>query len=344
LQGAAGQTVELVGSFSNHTPDQLPSSGLIPKDWDSPGNPPNDDQLSNGQGLIYTVGGEVCLYVGTSIEPSGWVILGDVQGPPGPVGPQGALGPAGADGAQGLPGPQGIQGPAGIGLPGPQGPTGAQGPQGAAGMGMQGPAGPPGPTAVSADAGNTATLGSDKLIFVPVYPAGSNAIPQPPGLGAAGSATSWSRSDHVHPSEPIVGVTNGSDAPAGAVGEYLSTPVTTGVGLTNGTTANVGTLPLTAGDWDVDGAVNFTPSSNAAVTALAAGVSSSSASLPPGTATGGTKQQLQTAFTTGAAQTLFAGRTRISLAAAGNVYLVAQASFSNGSITATGFIGARRRR
>ena len=39
---------------------------------------------------------------------------------------------------------------------GPAGPAGADGAQG-----------PPGPTAVSADAGNSATLGTDSLIYVP---------------------------------------------------------------------------------------------------------------------------------------------------------------------------------
>lgn len=63
----------------------------------------------------------------------------------------GAQGPAGPAGAAGATGPQGPQGPAGA--------DGAQGPQG--------PQGPPGPTAVSTDAGNSATLGTDSLIYVP---------------------------------------------------------------------------------------------------------------------------------------------------------------------------------
>ena len=71
-----------------------------------------------------------------------WVLQGQLQGLPGEAGatgPQGPQGPAGASGATG-----------------PQGPAGATGPQG-----------PEGPTAVSADAGNTATLGTDDLIYVP---------------------------------------------------------------------------------------------------------------------------------------------------------------------------------
>ena len=58
------------------------------------------------------------------------------------------------------PGPPGATGPAG--------PTGAAGPQGPQGVpGSTGAAGPQGPTAVSTDAGNSAKLGSDSLVYVP---------------------------------------------------------------------------------------------------------------------------------------------------------------------------------
>lgn len=105
-------------------------------------------------------------------QAAAWVEAVGPAGPAGPAGsdgidgaqgPQGIQGPAGADGAQG---PQGIQGPAGA--DGAQGPQGIQGPAGAEGaQGPQGVQGPAGPSAVSTDAGNTATLGTDDLIYVP---------------------------------------------------------------------------------------------------------------------------------------------------------------------------------
>jgi hypothetical protein len=62
-------------------------------------------------------------------------------------------------------GPTGDQGPTGpTGATGPTGPTGPAGPQGL-----------PGPTAISVDAGNTATLGTDGLIFVPAGTGGGGA-------------------------------------------------------------------------------------------------------------------------------------------------------------------------
>jgi Collagen triple helix repeat (20 copies) len=138
------------------------------------------------------------------------------QGDPGPPGPQGPQGPAGAAGAQGVAGP--------VGPIGPQGAQGAQGPQGPAGV--QGVQGVPGPTAVSANAGNTATLGTDNLIFVPLAPVASNAVPSMNGIAAVGTAAAWSHGDHVHPSDtsrmPITGTVAADQAAAGNVGEVLS--------------------------------------------------------------------------------------------------------------------------
>jgi hypothetical protein len=342
VQGTAGQTVTLVGSFTNKTPADLPSNGYIPQDWDSPGNPPSGDQLSTGQGLIYTVAGDVCLYVGTAIEPSGWVVLGPVTGPPGPAGAAGGVGPAGPQGDPGAPGPQGLQGPAGMGLPGPQGQQGVQGPQGVAGVGSQGPAGPPGPTAVSADANNTATLGSDGLVFVPLSPAGSNAIPKAPSsTGSAGSATTWARSDHVHPAGPLPGVVDGSNAAAGMIGEFLSASITTAVNLTSAVAANIGSLTLTPGDWAVAGQANFA-APGAAATRMAAAISGASGTLPTqAQIAAGTGSMADVSATFGkAAITMQTGPCRFNVTANTTIYLVALGP----TTTATGFISARRAR
>jgi len=108
--------------------------------------------------------------------PQGATGVQGVQGPIGLTGSTGAQGPPGSTGATGPQGPignTGATGPAGADstVPGPQGPqgtTGATGAQGPIGnTGTTGAAGPPGPSAVSANAGNIATLGSDSLILVP---------------------------------------------------------------------------------------------------------------------------------------------------------------------------------
>jgi collagen type II alpha len=322
---------------------------------------------------------------------------GDI-GPIGPAGPQGLQGNVGPQGVQGIPGTAGIQGPAGaIGATGATGQQGPQGPQG-----QQGPQGIPGPTAVSANAGNQATLGSDNLIFVPLTPAASNATPTMDGTAAAGIATSWSRGDHVHPTDtsryaasnpngyqtaaqvsavlptasstaPVMdgtaaagvgttfartdhvhpsdtsrmalkGATDGGNAAAGNIGEQIAASITTAVSLTTNVTANIGSISLTPGDWAVSGVVIFTPTS-AAPTALGAGVSATSATLPTVAqvaAGNGNMTQYHLSFTNGATQTMQTGVARVNVTASTTIYLVAQGTFSGGSCSATGYVAARR--
>lgn len=135
-QGPAGEPAVLVGSFgASKTPADLPVNGFIPANWDSPGNPATDEQLTVGQALVYSdcppstpLYGHVFSYVGTGFDANGWVDCGDIVGPQGPQGPQGIQGPAGNNGTDGQTGPQGPQGIQGI-----QGEQGPQGPQGPAG-------------------------------------------------------------------------------------------------------------------------------------------------------------------------------------------------------------------
>jgi Collagen triple helix repeat (20 copies) len=275
------------------------------------------------------------------------------QGPPGaagPPGPQGPPGAAGTPGAQGNVGPQGPPGAAGT--PGAQGNVGPQGPPGAAGT--PGSTGPPGPTAVSTQAGNLASLGSDNLTYVGTDTT-RYAASNPSGYQTAAQVTAslgpYALTANVVPltggtmtgALSLRGVADGSNAPAGAVGEQLAASQTTAVSLTTATTANIATLALTAGDWSVSGVVTFTPS--AAPSALGAGVGATSATLPTAAqvaAGTGNMTQYRLSFTSAATQTMQTGITRISVNAATNVYLTAQGTFASGTLTATGYISARR--
>jgi hypothetical protein len=92
---------------------------------------------------------------------------------------------------------------------GPPGPAGADGKDGAAGADST----VPGPTAVSADAGNVATLGSDNLLFVSAVspPLPSTNPPLMDGTAAVGTATVYARGDHVHPRDTgLLPVSGGS--------------------------------------------------------------------------------------------------------------------------------------
>jgi hypothetical protein len=181
-------------------------------------------------------------------------------------------------------------------------------------------------------------------------PQGSTLIPAMSGTPAPGTAITWAHGDHVHPvdtsRQPVKGVTDGSNAAAGNIGEQVSASVTTAVTLTTGVTANVATLNLTAGDWSVSGVIIFNEAANTVPTALAAAIALASATLPTAAqvaAGTGNMTQYNMTFTKGPiTQTMQAGVCRVSVNAATPVYLVAQAAFSTAGLTATGYISARR--
>lgn len=137
----------------------------------------------------------------------------------------------------------------------------------------------------------------------------------------------------------IVGTTTNDNAVAGAVGEYTSAS-NTGTSLTTATAANCTSVSLTAGDWDVTGAVTTVPAGGTTVTQRAAGISTTSATLPASNAGGFV--QLNYSSAAGAAEAIQAPVVRISLASTTTVFLVTQVAFSGSTATCNGFIRARR--
>ena len=143
----------------------------------------------------------------------------------------------------------------------------------------------------------------------------------------------------------IIGVTDGSNATAGTVGEYISSVVTSGsqVSLTTLTAVNITSISLTAGDWDVSGSVWFDAGSASTVIVYArGGASSTSATMPSVVYTFG--------ISNGAGGTLFSNTDggqsiptqRFNLSTTTTIYLVASCSFSVSTLFAYGFIRARR--
>lgn len=124
-----------------------------------------------------------------------------------------------------------------------------------------------------------------------------------------------------------MGVTDGSDAAPGQVGEYVAGSGS--VALSNTAVANVASLSLGPGDWDVSGNVVFTASAGTH-TLFGAGIGGldtySAASFP----NGAINQAMSTAV------------SRQSSASAATVWLVARADFTAGTVTASGTIRARR--
>jgi len=127
------------------------------------------------------------------------------------------------------------------------------------------------------------------------------------------------------------GVTDGSDAAPGQIGEYL-TASGSGISLTSNTTATVATLTLTAGDWEIYGGVTF-HLSGATTTHYAAGLDGTFgteiiATVPAGSGV----WQLQ------------AGTVRRNVTGTTAVLLQGLCGFSAGSVSADGTIRARRMR
>lgn len=140
----------------------------------------------------------------------------------------------------------------------------------------------------------------------------------------------------------IPGTATNDNASAGNVGEYVSSAVAQGsaVSLTTNIAANITSISLTAGDWDVEGVIFFNPNVATVTTVLAGGVSATSATLPTPGAEG--YAQWVGNLTGASVPSLTACSKRISLASPATIYLVAFATFTANTNAAYGTIRARR--
>lgn len=160
-------------------------------------------------------------------------------------------------------------------------------------------------------------------------------------FGLLADPNTWAGKQTFAGGAAIKGTTTNDNAAAGYVGEYISAEVLVGsaVSLTSGANANLTSISLTAGDWDVSATAGYV--FTIAATIVRGGISIVSATFPTsgpgymaeGIASGSGLGQQSFAITT----------TRMSLAATTTVYLVVNSSFT-GTATGYGFIGARRMR
>jgi hypothetical protein len=141
----------------------------------------------------------------------------------------------------------------------------------------------------------------------------------------------------------IVGNTASNNPPAGNVGELVQTLVAQGSAVTcsTGVVTNVAQVILTAGDWDVEGNVNFTNAS-ATVTQEVAGIwpTTLSASGIPTDGSEVISGVLSTVVT--GADSITLPRKRINTSVTTTNYLAAKSTFSAGTVKAYGQISARR--
>ena len=139
----------------------------------------------------------------------------------------------------------------------------------------------------------------------------------------------------------IVGVTDGSNANAGVVGEYISAQVTASTtGLTSTSTTNVTSISLAAGDWDVWGVVSYSYNTGTIATKTFAGISTTSSTLS--SAAAGYSALIDATQTAGDGLTMVAPPLRINVSTTTTVYLIGYCTFTVSTAGIGGFIRARR--
>lgn len=141
----------------------------------------------------------------------------------------------------------------------------------------------------------------------------------------------------------ITGTTTNDNASTGYVGEYISSTVLVGsaVAMTSTIIANITSISLTAGDWDVWGSI-ATNVTGSTTTSQVTGWTSTTSSAFPINPNGGGIINLITPISAGQSINLPIGMMRLSLASTTTVYLSAFIVFANSTLSTYGFIGSRR--
>lgn len=143
----------------------------------------------------------------------------------------------------------------------------------------------------------------------------------------------------------IIGTNTNDNAAPGYVGEYISSTVLAGsaVSLTSTVVANITSIPLTSGDWDVSGNVCTTAGASTVTSELAGWISTTSATFPTAPNNGALFNDFPNSA--GGTESYYpVGTIRISVPASTTVtvYLSVDTNFSVSTLAAFGFIGARR--
>ena len=158
---------------------------------------------------------------------------------------------------------------------------------------------------------------------------------------STGAFTTISATGTITPSQTngILGTTTNNNANAGSWGEY-NEATGSNIALTTATAVNITSVSLTAGDWEVDGSIQFNPAGTTTIQQVVAGFSATSLTFQAAP----NNLNMQAAFTTGAVVGVTIPSQRFSIASTTTIYLVAQSSFGVSTMSATGRIRARRAR
>ena len=144
----------------------------------------------------------------------------------------------------------------------------------------------------------------------------------------------------------VIGTTTNDNAAAASVGELISSSVTeSSTSLTTNTAANVTSISLTAGDWDVWGNVVFVGATTTLVQYTIGWISSTSATIPASNLFASkTYGSTGVAIYNALQDAYCVPSRRFSLSGTTTVYLTVQSGFTVSTSTGGGAIYARRRR
>jgi hypothetical protein len=162
----------------------------------------------------------------------------------------------------------------------------------------------------------------------------------------------WTYIGPITPSQTvgIVGTTTNNSVQAGSVGEFVTATVAVGsaVALTTAVSANITSISLTAGDWDVRGVADFNPGATTSITLLSAGLGTTTGVQLGQAGGGGIGTDPRALYATAAevpgANVITLGLTdvRVSLSGTTTIFFVANATFSVSTLSVFGTLAARR--
>lgn len=169
---------------------------------------------------------------------------------------------------------------------------------------------------------------------VPVFSSGTATVTSTTGTGSPVLATAPTITTPT-----IVGITDGSAAAAGSVGEPRAPTNLSTQPMTSGTALNLSSVSLTAGDWEVHGYIQTVGASGTVTTSAACALNTTSATLP-----GTPNETFNSAMslTTATVTTMCPWKT-INVTSTTTVYLVGYSTFTTSTQTGSGVIDYIRR-
>lgn len=179
-------------------------------------------------------------------------------------------------------------------------------------------------------------------------------VPDPGSVADAAGANRFLRSDATWDQVDYASVTGtpaagqlpgtatNDNAAAGNVGEYVTTSTVTGVNLSNNTVANITSITLSAGDWDISGMASLTVGGAATASFFEAQIDTTSASFGSPVESG-TAIVLQVSMSANFVEQIALPTVRASIAASTTFYLNVEATITAAS-TGGGRLRARRMR